>query len=67
VDAAAKLGAEVARALADQGAGALIAACTEIPLVLAQDDAPLPLVVSTDLLVARTLAFAGIAQGAGDA
>ena len=46
--------------------GALIAACTEIPLVLAQDDAPLPLFTSTDLLVARTLAFAGIAQGAGD-
>jgi len=58
--------ASLAGALAAQGAGTLIAACTEIPLVLAQDDAPLPLFVSTDLLVARTLAFAGIAQGAGD-
>lgn len=59
--------AALADTLAVQGAEALVAACTEIPLVLTQDDAPLPLFVSTDLLVARTLAFAGIAQGAGDA
>lgn len=59
--------AALADALAAQGAEALIAACTEIPLVLAQHDAPLPLFVSTDLLVARTLAFAGITQHAGDA
>lgn len=55
----AALGA-LATALAARGAEALIAACTEIPLVLAQADAPLPLYASTDLLVARTLAFAGM-------
>jgi len=58
--------AALAGDLASRGAKALIAACTEIPLVLAQDDAPLPLFASTDLLVARTLAFAGIAQSAVD-
>ena len=56
----------LAGALAARGAEALIAACTEIPLVLSQEDAPLPLFASTDLLVARTLAFAGVARGAGD-
>jgi aspartate racemase len=53
--------ATLAGALAARGAEALIAACTELPLVFAQEDAPLPLYASTDLLVARTLAFAGIA------
>ncbi|MHA7814992.1 MAG: cysteate racemase [Pseudohaliea sp.] len=53
--------AALAGALAARGAEALIAACTEIPLVLSPEDAPLPLYASTDLLVARTLAFAGIA------
>jgi aspartate racemase len=59
--------AALAGALAARGAEALIAACTEIPLVLTEDDAPLPLYASTDLLVARTLAFAGILQGTGEA
>lgn len=41
--------------LIDQGAGAIIAGCTEVPLVLAQEDLPVPLLNSTDLLVARVL------------
>ncbi|KGE02735.1 cysteate racemase [Pseudohaliea rubra] len=55
--------AALADALAARGAEALIAACTEIPLVLSQGDAPLPLYASTDLLVARTLAFADATPG----
>jgi len=49
---------ELAGALAGRGAEALIAACTEIPLVLDAAAAPRPLYASTELLVARTLAFA---------
>jgi aspartate racemase len=45
-------------ALIDQGAKAVVAACTEIPLVLRKGDLPVPLIDSTDVLVAETLAFA---------
>jgi aspartate racemase len=54
---------EVAEHLADAGAQAVIAACTEIPLVLRDGDVsvhgrPVPVVSSTDALVARTVAVA---------
>lgn len=39
-------------------AEAVVSACTEIPLVLAQSDLDRPLLDSTAVLVARTLAFA---------
>ena len=48
----------LARALIDQGAEILVAGCTEIPLVLDAGDVPVPLLNSTDVLVARTLAYA---------
>lgn len=51
-----------ARALADElvssGADAIIIGCTEIPLVLAADDAGVPLVSSTDALARKTIAIA---------
>lgn len=51
-----------ARALADvliaQGAEAIIAGCTEAPLVLFQSDLSVPLLNSTDILVERALAEA---------
>jgi aspartate racemase len=54
------------RALAGElnaaGAELLVAACTEVPIVLAQADVDLPLVVSTDVLVERTIAFASGAE-----
>lgn len=53
---------EGVRALADaliaRGADAVIAACTEAPLVLEADALNAPLLSSTDILVARTLAYA---------
>jgi aspartate racemase len=55
---------ELAVALRAQGADAIIAGCTEVPLVLAGDDFPLPWLSSTDVLVARTITFA---RGAGEA
>lgn len=45
----------IAQALADAGAELLIAACTEIPLVLDPSSSPLPLLSSTDLLVEALL------------
>jgi len=48
----------IARALVNQGAEAIIVGCTEVPLVLDQSDIAVPLIVSTDVLVARTIAFA---------
>lgn len=42
--------ARVAGALADRGAEALIAGCTELPLVLAQADVPVPLIDATQVL-----------------
>jgi aspartate racemase len=51
-----------ARALAGvliaQGAEAIIAGCTEAPLVLFQNDIGVPLLNSTDILVERAIAFA---------
>ncbi len=48
----------LALALRDAGADTIIAGCTEVPLVLRGDDLPLAWVSSTDVLVARTIAFA---------
>ncbi|NEX92127.1 amino acid racemase [Caulobacter sp. 17J65-9] len=50
--------AAIGQALVDQGAQALIAGCTEVPLVLGAHDAAVPLISSTDVLVARTVAYA---------
>ena len=47
----------LADALVAQGAGALVAACTEIPLVLTQDMLGVPLVSSTDVLARATAAI----------
>ena len=48
----------LAASLQFAGADALIAGCTEIPLVLSAADAGLPLYSSTDLLVEHTIAVA---------
>ncbi len=54
---------DVAAALVHAGAGAIVAACTEVPLALPEselevDGRRIPLIASTDELVARTWAFA---------
>jgi aspartate racemase len=50
------------RSLADMliasGAEVVVAACTEVPLVLSAGDVAVPLVDATDILVERTLAYA---------
>lgn len=48
----------LANALCARGAGAIVAACTEVPLVLSVDALPVPLVNSTDALVSRAIASA---------
>ena len=48
----------LAEALVDRGAKAIIAACTEIPLVLTPDMLDVPLVSSTDVLAETTVAIA---------
>jgi aspartate racemase len=48
----------IARALMDAGAEAIIAGCTEVPLVLHQSDLDVPLLNSTDCLVEATIATA---------
>lgn len=48
----------LAVALVDRGAKAVIAACTEIPLVLTPDMLDVPLVSSTDILAETTVAIA---------
>lgn len=48
----------LAQTLYARGAKAIIAACTEVPLVLAPDAVAVPLINSTDALVSRTIAFA---------
>lgn len=48
----------LATALTDRGVDALIAGCTEIPLVLEQDDVGVPLLSSTDILAARAVDYA---------
>jgi aspartate racemase len=49
----------LAETLSAAGAQAVIAGCTEVPIVLSQDDVFMPLVSSTDVLVARTILAAG--------
>lgn len=51
--------ARIARKLEALGAEAIIAGCTEIPIVLTADDIDGELVSSTDVLVERTIVFAG--------
>lgn len=51
-----------ARTLVDAGAEVLIAGCTEIPIVLDGDGFAVPLVSSTDVLAARTVAYASGAE-----
>jgi aspartate racemase len=50
--------AELGRSLTDRGAEAVLAACTEIPLVLEAAELPVPLVSSTTALADRTVALA---------
>lgn len=50
--------AGLAENLASQGAGLIIGGCTEIPLVLSEEDVRVPLISSTDLLVKRTIDYA---------
>lgn len=49
---------DLATALVARGAEALIAGCTEIPLVLKDDMLSVPLVASTDVLARQTVALA---------
>lgn len=49
----------LARKLEAQGAEVIIAGCTEIPIVLTADDLEGELINSTDVLVERTILFAG--------
>ena len=49
---------ELAMALCERGAEAMIAGCTEIPLVLDQSMLSVPLIASTDALAACTVALA---------
>lgn len=51
--------ATIARRLEAQGAEVIIAGCTEIPIVLTADDIDSELVNSTDVLVERTILYAG--------
>lgn len=48
----------LADALIARGAGAIILGCTEIPLVLCDDDVDVPLIASTAALAIRTVALA---------
>lgn len=50
--------ADLADALASRGAGAIIAGCTEIPLVLGEDAVSVPLISSTDALAEITVKLA---------
>jgi aspartate racemase len=49
---------QMATSLNARGAQAIVAACTEVPLVLSSDALAIPVISSTDALVARTIAFA---------
>jgi aspartate racemase len=49
---------KLAQALVDRGAAAIIAGCTEIPLVLDDSMLEVPLISSTDVLAQRTVQFA---------
>jgi aspartate racemase len=48
----------LAQHLYARGAKAIVAACTEVPLVLSADALAVPVINSTDALVARAIAFA---------
>jgi len=48
----------VAQSLVDRGADVIIGGCTEIPIVFEGDGFPVPVVASTNVLAARTLACA---------
>jgi aspartate racemase len=48
----------LAAALTNRGANAIVAACTEIPLVLGQNMLDVPLISSTDLLARKTVELA---------
>lgn len=50
--------ARLAQTLADTGAEVVVAACTEAPLVLSQLDVARPLIDTTAILAARTVAYA---------
>jgi aspartate racemase len=50
--------AVLAEALASRGAGAIIAGCTEIPLVLDEGAVSVPLISSTDALAEITVKLA---------
>ena len=54
----------LAAGLVEQGAEAIVAGCTEVPLVLAADDVAVPLVDSLEALARATVAAAG-GGGAG--
>ncbi len=57
-DDTARAMAALAEALVSRGAGAIIAGCTEIPLVLDEDAVSVPLVSSTDALAEITVKLA---------
>lgn len=48
---------EIATSLVVDGADAIIAGCTEVPLLLNQNNVPVPLIVSTDALVDYTISY----------
>ncbi len=48
----------LAQSLVNQGAQVIIAGCTEVPLVLKQEDLNVPLIDSTDVLVEAVLRYA---------
>ena len=50
--------ARLAAALVERGADAIIAGCTEIPLVIGDNDVSVPLVPSTDALAKKTVELA---------
>jgi len=54
---------QLAIALNARGAQAIVAACTEVPLVLDGDVLAVPLISSTDALVARAVAYARKTSG----
>ncbi len=58
-DTARRAMATLARKLEAQGAEAIIAGCTEVPIVLSADDIEGELISSTDVLVERTILAAG--------
>jgi aspartate racemase len=58
-DAVRRSMAVLAKKLEAQGAEVIVAGCTEVPIVLTEDDVDSELVSSTDVLVERAIVFAG--------